>query len=235
MIKAIHGIMAVALNKGIVSNNLILHYNTFNINSYKEGDGAVITDISGNGKNGTITGSPTFSNSSFTFVNDYITTANLNTSLALIHSSELWIYPTDNGVIMQANAQSTPNLNYHHSSIEIVNGRLEFGLWNGTSISSTGPTSIISFNEWHQVVLTYNGSTVKGYLDGNFAGSVNVVWDPPEQLTGNFYYNFGSQDTTSQGDGTYFDGLFGIMRIYDIELSLSQIIQNYNSSTDNII
>jgi len=29
--------------------------------------------------------------------------------------------------------------------------------------------------------------------------------------------------------------IHGIMRIYDIELSLSQIIQNYNSSTDNII
>lgn len=234
MIKTIHGIMASTLNKGIVFNNLVLHYNTFNSLSYEEGDGAVITDISGNGNNGTITGSPDFNGSYFTFVNDYITTANLNTSLTSVHSTEIWIYPTNNGVIMQANAQPTPNTFYHHSSIEIVNGNLEFGLWNGSSITSTGPTTAISFNEWHQVVLTYNGTTVKGYLDGNLVGSINVTWSSPEQSTGNFYYNFGFQDLTNQGDGTNFDGLFGIMRIYSIELSQSQIFQNYNSLTDNI-
>lgn len=227
--------MAAALNQGIVSTNLVLHYNTFNPDSYQAGDGAVITDISGNGLNGSITGSPTFSGTYFTFVNDYITTANLNASLTSVHSTELWIYPTNNGVVMQANAQPTPNASYHHSSIEIVSGKLEFGLWNGSSITSTGPTSTISFNQWHQVVLTYNGSTVRGYLDGSLAGSVNVVWDSPEQSTGNFYYNFGSQDTTSQGDGTYFDGRFGIMRVYSVELSAGQVAQNYNSPTDNVV
>jgi hypothetical protein len=136
---------------------------------------------------------------------------------------------------MQANAQSAPNDSYHHASIEIVSGKLEFGLWNGTGITSTGPTDDISFNEWHQVVLTYNGTTVKGYLDGQFSGSVNVSWDSPEDSTGNFYYNFGYQTITNQGDGTNFDGRFGIMRIYEVELTASQIAQNYNSATDNVV
>lgn len=237
MIKTAHGVVVSARGsfRGIVTENLVLHYNTFNTDSYQDGDGAVITDISGNNLNGTVTGAPTFSGSYFTFVNDYITTANLNTSLTEVHSTELWIYPTSNGVVMQANAQSAPNQNYHHTSIEIVNGSLEYGLWNGVGITSTGATEAISFNDWHQVVLTYNGVTVKGYLDGQFVGSVNVAWDSPEEDTGNFYYNFGYQDSTNQGDGSNFDGRFGIMRVYDVELSASQIAQNYSSPTDNVV
>lgn len=233
MIKAMHGVVtSMGSTRYIISSNLVLHYNTFNTSSYN-GSGNTISDISGNNLNGTITGSPAWNVNYFTFVNDYITTANLAPSLTEVHTCEVWIYPTGNGVVMQANAQPTPNTSYHHSSIEIVAGKLEFGLWNGTGISSTGPTSNISFNEWHQVVLTYDGATVRGYLDGAFAGSVNVVWDSPEDSTGVFYYNFGYRDATDQGDGTDFDGRFGILRVYETALSLSSIARNYNASIGN--
>jgi len=233
MIKTMHGVMtSMGSSRYIISSNLVLHYNTFNTSSYN-GSGNVINDISGNNLDGSITGSPAWNVNYFTFVNDYITTADLAPSLAEIHTCEVWIYPTNNGVVMQANAQSTPNTSYHHSSIEIVAGKLEFGLWNGNGISSTGPTSNISFNEWHQVVLTYDGATVRGYLDGAFAGSVNVVWDSPEDDAGAFYYNFGYRDTTDQGDGTDFDGRFGILRIYSSALAPSDISRNYQASIGN--
>jgi hypothetical protein len=215
----------------IVSSNLLLHYNTFNTSSYN-GSGVTITDISGNSRNGTITGSPTWTGNYFTFSDDYITTPNLSsviTSANEVHSVELWVYPTNNGVLVQYNNTTTPNSEYHHSAIEIVGGNLEVGLWNGSVVGSTGNIGAVSFNQWHQIVLTYNGSVCKGYIDGVYKGSVNVSWTSPMDYSHPlFHMNFGYSTTTSQGDATNFDGRFGIMRVYNKALTDAEVLNNYN-------
>ena len=220
----------------VVTQNLLLHYNTFNTASYN-GSGVTIIDISGNSRNGTITGSPTWTGNYFTFVDDYITTPNLSsliTSANETHSVELWVYPTNNGVLVQYNNTTTPNTSYHHSAIEIVGGNLEVGFWNGGIVTSSGNIGAVSFNQWHQIVLTYNGSVCKGYIDGVYKGSVNVAWDSPMNSSMAFYMNFGFADSTSQGDGTNFDGRFGIMRVYNSALTDAQILSNYNSTVSTL-
>ena len=221
----------------VVTENLLLHYNTFNTASYN-GSGATITDISGNSRNGTIAGSPTWTGNYFTFVDDYITTPNLGsviTSANEVHSVELWVYPTDNGVLVQYNNSTSPKTGYHASSIEIVGGNLEVGFWNGSGLSSTGNIGAVSFNEWHQIVLTYNGSVCKGYIDGVFKGSVNVSWLSPMDASQPFYMNFGASTATSHGDGTNFDGRFGIMRVYNKALTDAEVLSNYNSTLSTIV
>lgn len=220
----------------VVTQNLLLHYNTFNTASYN-GSGVTIIDISGNSRNGTITGSPTWTGNYFTFVDDYITTPNLSsliTSANETHSVELWVYPTNNGVLVQYNNSTSPNTSYHHSAIEIVGGNLEVGFWNGGIVTSSGNIGAVSFNQWHQIVLTYNGSVCKGYIDGVYKGSVNVAWDSPMNSSMAFYMNFGFADSTSQGDGTNFDGRFGIMRVYNSALTDAQILSNYNSTVSTL-
>jgi hypothetical protein len=215
----------------VVTQNLLLHYNTLNTSSYN-GSGTTITDISGNGRNGTITGSPTWTSNYFTFVDDYITTPNLSsviTSANEVHSVELWVYPTNNGVLVQYNNSTSPNTSYHHSAIEIVGGNLEVGFWNGSGLSSTGNIGAVSFNQWHQIVLTYNGSVCKGYIDGVYKGSVNVLWSSPMDSSMPFYMNFGYVDSTSHGDGTNFDGRFGTMRVYNKSLTDAEVLNNYNA------
>ena len=221
----------------VVTENLLLHYNTFNTASYN-GSGVTITDISGNSRNGTITGSPNWTSNYFTFTDDYITTPNLSsliTSANETHSVELWVYPTNNGVLVQYNNSTSPNTGYHASSIEIVGGNLEVGLWGGSSVVSTGNIGAVSFNQWHQIVLTYNGSVCKGYIDGVYKGSVNVSWDSPMNQSFPFYMNFGFADFTSQGDGTNFDGRFGIMRVYNKVLTDAEVLSNYNSTLSTIV
>jgi hypothetical protein len=218
--------------------NLVLYYNTFNISSYS-GSGTTINDISGNSRNGTITGSPTWTSNYFTFSDDYVTTPNLISAIPIsneVHSVEVWVYPTDNGVLVQYNGTPTPNTTYHFSAIEIVSGNLEVGLWAGISgLISTGNIGAVSFNQWHQIVLTYNGSVCKGYLNGVFKGSVNVSFQSPMDDSLQFYMNFGYRDTTNQGDGTDFNGRFGIMRVYNIALTDAQVLSNYNSTVSTII
>jgi hypothetical protein len=214
-----------------LAQNLLLEYNTFNTSSYN-GSGATITDISGNSRNGTITGSPTWTSNYFTFSDDYITTTNLSsviTSANEVHSVELWVYPTNNGVLVQYNNSTSPNTSYHHSAIEIVGGNLEVGFWNGGIVTSSGNIGAVSFNQWHQIVLTYNGSVCKGYIDGVYKGLVNVAWDSPMNSSMPFYMNFGASTTTNQGDGTNFDGRFGIMRVYNKALTDAEVLSNYNA------
>ena len=226
------------ITSALVTENLLLHYNTFNTSSYN-GSGTTITDLSGNGRNGTITGSPTWTSNYFTFTDDYITTTDLSSVIPVsneVHSVEVWVYPTDNGVLVQYNGTTTPNTSYHFSAIEIVGGNLEVGLWTGEGgLASTGNIGAVSFNQWHQIVLTYNGSVCKGYLDGVFKGSVNASFHPPMNDSFLFYMNFGYQDLiTSQGDGTNFDGRFGIMRVYNKALTDAEVLSNYNSTVSTI-
>ena len=48
MMKTFHGVVVSARGsfRGIVTDNLVIHYNTFKTSSYQDGDGAVITACS---------------------------------------------------------------------------------------------------------------------------------------------------------------------------------------------
>ena len=211
----------------LVIDGLSLRFDTGDPDSYG-GSGTTINDISGNGRNGTIVGSPTWTSNYFTFVDDYIRTPNLSsliTSDNEVHSVEVWVYPTNNGVLVQYNNTINPNTSYHHSAIEIVGGNLEVGLWNGSGLSSSGNIGAVLFNQWHQIFLTYNGSVCKGYVDGVFKGLVNTAWSSPVP----FYMNFGYRTITSHGDATDFNGRFGTMRVYNKLLTDAEVLNNYNT------
>lgn len=214
-------------------------YLYYDPNTSYSGTGTILTDLSGNNINATIAGSPAYTSGEggyFTFSNDYILTADLDQTITAVdeaHTVEVWIYPTNNGVIASYLGSATVNDNYHFSAIELVSGQVEFGLWNG-GITSTGGTGALTLNQWHQVVLTYNGTTVTGYIDGAAVGNVNVDWDSPmnDPTTTQFRIAFGALDSTSQGDGTYFDGRMGVIRLYDRALNATEILQNFESDKD---
>ena len=212
----------------------ILHY--YDPSTSYSGTGTVLTDLVGNG-NATIVGAPPYTSGVggyFTMSNDRIDSPNLNgtiTAVAEAHSVEVWIYPTANGVIASYQG-NTYNTGYHFSAIELVAGQVEFGLWNGTSIASTGGTGALTLNAWHQIVLTFNGTGLQGYVDGAAAGSpIAVSWDSPmNDSDPSFYIAFGAADFTDQGDGSYFDGRMGVQRIYNKALSSAEVLQNWNAT-----
>jgi hypothetical protein len=209
----------------------IFYYDPGDSSSYP-GSGTSLFDLSGNSRTATIYGSPTHVSGSggyFSFSNDYILTTDLSsiiTTLDKSHTVEVWIYPTGNGVVASYIGQSAIDSAYHFSAIEIVSGQVEFGLWSQAGdISSTGGTGVLSLNTWHQLVLTYDGSKCRGYIDGQIVGSVSVNYNMP---TPESRIAFGAQDSTSQGDGTYFDGRMGIIRTYSDTLTDQQVLDNYN-------
>ena len=224
--------------QGVVLDDIILHYRSDDQNSYS-GSGSIINDLTDNLLHGTIVNGPTYSSNYFTWTSsDYIITPDLDSEITASqdsHSLEMWIYPTGNGVVATYVGQTNPYTGYHHSAIEIVNGNLEIGLWNGGSITSTGNLGAVSFNEWHQVVLTYDGIVARGYIDGSYAGQVSVSWASPMNYGSYsaFHIAVGASDITNQGDGTQFDGRFGIMRLYGKALSANEVLKNYNEDANS--
>lgn len=201
------------------------------------GTGTTLTDLSGNNRNSTIAGSPAYTSGEggyFTFSNDYILTPDLDQLITAgdeSHTVEVWIYPTNNGVVASYLGQATVDSLYHFSAIEIVGGQIGYGLWNA-GIVSAGTTGI-SFNQWHQVVLTYDNTTCRAYLDGQFVDSTNTPFDSPmDSGSTQFRIAFGALDSTDQGDGTYFNGRMGVIRMYNTALTATQVLQNFEADRD---
>ena len=223
------------------TNKLIVHYDPSNSDSYG-GSGTTLSDLTSNNYDGTIVGGPSHDTNHFTLsANDYFVTPDISSDIPSddTHTVELWFYPTgDNGVLVQYQGQSAPNSSYHFSGIELVSGQLEFALWNGSGLTSSGPTGSVTLNTWHQVVLTYDGSHIRGFLDGVRVCKTAVTFDSPSDGVGSessgsaFHLAVGPDTVTNQGDGSDFEGDVGIFRVYNARLNRSAILRNYKQSVD---
>ena len=216
-------------------NKIIAHYQPSDLNSYS-GTGEVFTDLTNNHYNASIYGSPVFENDHFNMEpGDYISTPDIKNHIGgqQAHTVEVWCYPTGDGVLVQYCGQPNPNVNYNYSVIEIVNGQINFGLWNQSGISSSGPAGNINLNSWNQIVISYDGEYIRGFINGSKVTKTAVVWDPPadsfgaESFPAQMHVVFGAATINNQGSGIDFNGSIGIIRIYNRKLNRSAIIQNY--------
>lgn len=206
----------------------------------KVADGTLIIDQSGNDNDATVVGGATYNTSEDAIVldgnDDYIRTANLYSDIGNpdIFSAGIWAKPTDSGVVLQVTNTTTPGAAYHYSAIEFVesagNPVPYFGLWNGTGITSDSGTAL-SYGTWYHMALTYNGTTVKGYINGTEVASATVVYDSPHDDGETAHYLlFGAGTETNMGDGSYFAGGLGESRIYNKSLSLAEVLENFNTT-----
>jgi hypothetical protein len=217
----------------IVSTGLILNYNINDALSYP-GSGTTVTDLTGS-SNATLYNSPTYSSSgggylTFNGSNQYLgTNTALGSKLNPINTSTiisifLWAYPMDNGVIVSELGQTSINTGWHDSQIEMVAGTLRFSVWsNGTGFASTISTPL---NNWYYMGFTYDGTTLRGYVNSAAAGTGTYSRSTPGA---NLYYAIAALDSTSLGDGTYSNMRFGGMQVYNTALSAVDVLQNYNA------
>jgi len=220
----------------IVTSGLILNYNINDTLSYP-GTGTTITDLQAN-SNATTANNPIYTSSgggylTFNGTNQYLVT---NTSLAskllppntsTVISIFIWVYPMDNGVILTELGTSTPNTMWHNSQIEMVSGKLRFSVWtsNYSLLESNIPTPL---NAWYYVGFTYNGTTLKAYVNGQAAGTRDYTRITPNSAAQGLFYAVASSDLTNRGDGSYANMRFGGMQVYNIELSESNVLTNYD-------
>jgi hypothetical protein len=217
----------------VVNGNLMVWVDAGQTSSYP-GSGATWTDLSGNGKNYTLTNTPTYNSilggGVLTFAgasSQYATTAAtlFNSTTFNTYTMNLWVYPTGAGNFVQVNGQTTPNTAYHYSAIEIsAGGTISFGQWTGSM--TTIATSVQSLNAWYNLVITYNGTVATAYVNGVSVGSNTIAWTSPGANT---FIALMAIDTTNMGTGAYASGSLGQFMVYNRALSADEVSTNFNA------
>ena len=229
---------------GFTSGGLILRYVIGDNNSYS--GTTTVTDLAGN-SNATLFNGPTYSQNgylNFDGVNEYLmTNTSLNSKLpntsSTIISVFTWIYPQDDGVIVTEQGDTSLNdIGWHTSIIEIISGQLKFSVWPQTSIITSSIS--ISLNNWYYVGLTYDGTTLRAYVNGQLAGSAVFSRSAPNPTNG-LYYAIAAEDSTDLDEensglgGTYAKMKFGDFHVYNTALSSQQVLNNYNVTKNDYI
>jgi hypothetical protein len=212
---------------GIVTDGLVVNLDAGNSSSYS-GTGTTWTDISGNGNNVTLINAPTYSSNNggyltFNASNQYGEGTDLDLDYITI---EGWVYSTANG-----NNGYVINKNYNGGVVpySLSLGNTPSGVINGIAfyapnwVQSTVGTNIMGSNTWYQVVGTFDGITLKYYLNA----SLNASSSPPYNILpkNDNVFNVGLY----QNDGNYFGGNISIIRMYNRALTSTEITTNFNA------
>jgi hypothetical protein len=107
-------------------------------------------------------------------------------------------------------------------------------LWWTLNLKDTGEVSLpiqhegISLNEWHHITGTYDGHTVKMYLDGVLRNQMNATGEI--QYRYNNYVMLGADagvyNQTDRNCPLYYRGLLDEVRIYAVALTYSQVMDD---------
>lgn len=236
----------------IVTSGLLLNMDAGNASSYP-GSGTTWNDISGNGRVATLGGygggnTPSYSSlggGSILF-NRFSTTANsaavfsLSTGgttwadLTSTVSLSLWFYTGTSSVMIIAGKgfRTTPSPQEFQSYQLYTNGsNIVARVTAGGATSNTDVSTGFSFNVWNNVVLTYDGSSVAIYRNGQFqnsaskSGSITNILSLPFIIGGQYNAN-NSYNLPTDG----FNGYLGQVLLYNRALNSTEITQNYNAT-----
>ncbi|MFM1754462.1 MAG: hypothetical protein RLZZ236_1401 [Bacteroidota bacterium] len=217
----------------IPKNNLVVNYDFSKTASFTRGSGTVTNLASTASGNGTLYNAPIFMNSlgciSFNGSNQYLATPNIRTYFKTVNSSvqrsftlSFWFYPiTSTGVLISELDSQTPSGGWHASNIEIINGFIKYRIWNGPIITST---AAVNLNQWHHIALVYDGTSVKGYLNGVLQGTQAGAREIP---TTSQNYAIGAGETTNMGTSAYGNFYLAQFKIHNLPLSNTDIFQDY--------
>ena len=220
-----------------VTSGLVYYLDIGNPASYS-GSGTSITDISGQGLGAsTLYNSPTYTSagagSYFTFngSNQYVFTGDLITAFNppsnLPVTLEMWSYAaSDNGCLIVEEGTSTPDGGWYDSQQEIVAGDLKMRMYNLSALSA----GTYNRSTWNQTVLTYDGTTVRSYLNTvagtTTTGSRQAPWN---YSYNHLYYGLMVGTATNLGDGSYLAGRWAVFKVYNRALTAAEVTQNYNA------
>jgi hypothetical protein len=218
----------------VVTSNLILHYDPSNTSSYS-GTGTTITDLSGGGRNGTMSNithtSPYFTyngtSSQISIPDDVVLepgTGDFTVEAWIYHSvitgsQRTFISKTDNGG--EANDWS-----YGLRTNAAGATYLEIG--NGTT-SVTSPSYNVSTGQWYQVVGVWTNvasNSIALYINGVSQGSNSHSFTSVKNSINPIYLGNYNGNEFQQS----FNGRMGITRLYNKSLSSSEVLQNFNTS-----
>jgi len=217
--------MALSHNPSLVTEGLIIYLDANNASSYA-GTGTTWYDLSGNGRHASLISSPSYEGFGGGKYLSFDGSTNFATIPYTITDNLItvgfWYYSK----VFSSNASLDALISNYTSGISGFDVRLNSSTTINLAISFSGSETGVSFgtianNTWYYVVFTYDGATIKTYLDGVLKNSTNRVGtrDNGTQICiGTSAYDTNRRATC---------GIPQVM-IYNRALSDAEILQNYN-------
>lgn len=219
-------------------NNLVVNYDFSKAAGFTRG-ATTATNLAGTASgNPTLYNSPIFMNSlgfiSFNGSNQYLATPNIRTYFKSVNTStqrsftmSFWFYPlTATCVVVSELDSHVPSGGWHASNVEILNGFIKYRIWNGPIITSS---SAVTLNQWHHIALVYDGTSVKGYLNGVLQGTQAGAREIPPTSQN---YAIGASETTNMGAGNYGNFHLAQFKIHNLPLTDKEILSEYETRKD---
>ncbi|MBP6459401.1 MAG: discoidin domain-containing protein [Crocinitomicaceae bacterium] len=218
-------------------NSLVVNYDFSKSSSFTRG-ATTVTNIAGTASgNASIVNAPIFFNSlgiaSFNGTNQYVVTPNLRTYFKSLDASvqksftmSFWVYPTaaSGNLIYELDSQ-TPDFAWNASNIELVNGYVKYRTWNGSAMGPQVTSSkTVNMNQWYHVAMVYDGTSVKGYLNGVLQGTQTYARVIP--ANGQFYA-IGAGGDQNMGTSAYGNFNLAQFKLYNLPMSDNEILQDY--------
>jgi plastocyanin len=211
----------------ITQQNLIAAYD------FEQSSGDLI-DQTGNGHNGTVSG-PTrdvsgVSGSAYQFDgsnNDNVSIPNdsqLNPSQITVST---WVYWTGSGKEYIIEKADDPDKGY---GLTINSAsQIQFGIGNGSGYAVAASSNTFPKNRWVSVVGTYDGSTVKTYVDGEEVASTSAGTISDD--SGPFMFGAHANSPNSSN----FNGKIDETEVYNTALSESEVKEISNSNGGTVV
>lgn len=206
---------------GIVTSGLVVHLDAGNSASYP-GSGTTWTDLSGNGNNATLIGSPSFtaspgyfditSDSTYVRLNKYSHRTNPFTY-------SLWV----NFDINKTFSTLVENGNWTDSLLIRAQYGLQLAIY-GEGVELGNRSWTPTTGTWYNVAYTRSGSTNIIYINATQLG--DTFTDQTDiNVDAQYMFLMRAQHTGDQ----YVDGKIAQFAIYDSALSPAQVAQNFNA------
>lgn len=226
--------VTVTAPSGWVTTNLVSFYDPALTISYP-GTGTTLYNIASSSRNGIM--------SNITYTSPYLTYNGTNSSTSIADHAllepgtgdftiETWVNATtltgSSRVILGKfnNGGASQHVSYAFRSLATGVARFEVG--NGTSTVNS-PTFTLSTDTWYQMVGVWNNvasNAITLYVNGASQGS-NAHSFASILNSGNPLY-LGSYNGGEYNQ--WFNGRMGIVRYYNVALTASQVLQNYNAN-----
>jgi len=159
------------------------------------------------------------------------------------HTFEIWFRSNSVGTCIWRDVDkwTTSGWEYHFAGAQTLQvgpfHQVIVNLWNGTECERVvAGSGTFNDGQWHQLVRTYDGTTLKCYLDGVAGGTLNMTFDSPMDDFGfsnsaGWYFEAGPADTTTYNNSiaNEFDGDYGIMRAWTRALTATEVAQNFEA------
>ena len=203
------------------------------------GSGDWIDSVSS--KHFVLNNSPTWSNSigggSFLFDPASGQWANSSTSLSNMSTwtVEAWHYYTGNNAGVDSGAigaciitetyTGTPNaINYTLGNANsVATTDLQAGFWTGPPWHTTGTGITLTTNTWNQIVGTYDGSTIKLYINNSMVSSTSYSGTPTSS-------GLGIRLMRRWDNADYWGGRLAIVKIWNGDIGSGGVTSSWNAN-----